>query len=148
MSRINMGRVVLGGLLAGLIVDIGESIFNMFVIRSQMEAALARLNLPQMTDATIIAFMVLGFALGIMTTWLYAAIRPRYGAGVSTALCAGAAVWFLAYVYPTLGSMLMGVFPAGLTAAALAWGLGEMLVAAVAGAWVYQERPATTSARV
>src|SRR5207249_3963498 len=42
-------------------------------------------------------FLAWGFLVGIFAVWLYAAIRPRYGAGPKTALCAGAAVWGLGY---------------------------------------------------
>ncbi len=42
------------------------------------------------------------FALGIMAVWTYAAIRPRLGAGVGTAACAGLLVWALSYLYAAL----------------------------------------------
>jgi hypothetical protein len=139
MKSINLARVVLGGLLAGLVIDIGESVFNAWLFASDMEAAMARLNLPPVGGSAVATFLVLGFALGIATVWLYAAIRPRFGAGVNTALCAGAAVWFFAYVYPSIGFAVMGLFPARLIAIGIVWGLGELLLAAVAGAWLYQE---------
>ena len=43
-------------------------------------------------------FLAWGFLVGIFAVWLYAAIRPRYGAGPKTALCAGAAVWGIGYL--------------------------------------------------
>jgi hypothetical protein len=85
------------------------------------------------------AFTALGFALGIAAVWLYAAIRPRYGAGPKTALCAGAAVWFLSYVYGSVGMVVMGMYPAGMLTIGLTWGLVELLVATVAGAYFYKE---------
>jgi hypothetical protein len=39
------------------------------------------------------SFVLWGFLVGIFAVWLYAAIRPRYGDGPKTALCAGAVVW-------------------------------------------------------
>lgn len=148
MSGINLGRVLLGGLLAGVVINISESILNLVVVGNQMNEAVARLNLPPIGGAAIGAFTVLGFALGIALIWLYAAIRPRYGAGPSTALCAGSAVFFFAYLYPSLGMLFMGMFPGRLIAICLAWGLVEVLVAAVAGAWVYKEAPAAQASRV
>jgi hypothetical protein len=139
MKSINVTRVVLGGLLAGLVINIGESIFNGWLFAADLEAALTRLNLPMVGGSAIATFVLLAFALGIATVWLYAAIRPRYGAGVGTALCAGAAVWFFAFVYPSVGFIVMGLFPARLIAIGIIWGLGEMLLAAVAGAWLYRE---------
>ena len=149
MQSINRTRVVLGGLLAGLVINVGEFIFNAWLFAAEMEAALARLNVPPVGGSAIAIFTVLVFALGIATVWLYAAIRPRFGAGVSTALCAGATVWFLAYLYPTIGFMVMGLFPMRLLSIGLVWGLVELLIGAVAGAWLYHEPVAAThTARV
>ena len=139
MNGINIARVVLGGLLAGVIIDIGEVVLNAWLLAARMEAAMTRLNLPPVSGGAIAGFLIMGFALGIATVWLYAAIRPRFGPGVRAALCAGATVWFLAYVYPSIGFELMGLFPTRIIAIGMVWGLGELLVAAVAGAWLYQE---------
>jgi hypothetical protein len=139
MTGINLARVVLGGLLAGLVINIGEFLFNAVLFAADMEAAMARLNLAPVGGGAMGMFLVLGFALGIGTVWLYAAIRARFGPGVNTALCAGATVWFFAYLYPSTGFAVMGLFPAKLLAIGLVWGLGEVLIAAVAGAWLYHE---------
>ncbi len=98
MSRINVGRVILGGLLAGLVVNVSETILNVVVVASSMEAALHERNLPPLGIQPIIGFVVMAFLLGIATVWLYAAIRPRFGAGAGTAVIAGVAVWFFAYL--------------------------------------------------
>jgi len=140
MTGINMGRVLIGGVVAGLVINVGEFVLNMFVLKTEMEAALARMNLPPVEGAQIGVFVTLAFVLGIATVWLYAAIRPRFGAGASTAMCAGSTVWFLAYVYPSLGMWVMGMFPTGSMTIALAWGLAEVLAGAVAGGWLYQEQ--------
>ncbi len=139
MHGINTARVVIGGVVAGLVLNVGESILNMVVLGADMKAAMARLNLPPVEDRGIGVFVALGFALGILTIWLYAAIRPRFGPGVKTALCAGAAVWFFAYCYGSVGMAVMGMFPGRMMAIGVIWGLGEMLVAAVAGAYLYKE---------
>lgn len=139
MSTINMGRAILGGLLAGLVINISEFVLNMFVFGAQMEAAMRSLNLPPIGPNKILAFVVLGFALGIVTVWLYAAVRPRFGAGPSTAACAGLIVWFLAYAYPNAGMMVIHLFSRKMLAIGTVWGLFEIVIAAVVGAWVYKE---------
>ena len=139
MTGINMGRVLIGGVVAGLVINVGEYVLNMFVLKAEMEAALSRMNLPVVGGSQIGTFVTLAFALGIATVWLYAAIRPRFGAGASTAMCAGSTVWFLAYVYPSVGMMVMGMFPMSSTMIALGWGLAEVLAGSVAGAWLYKE---------
>lgn len=139
VGRINVGRVILGGLLAGLVVNISETILNVVVVASSMESALKERNLPPLGMSPILGFVVLAFILGIATIWLYAAIRPRFGPGVRAAVIAALAVWFFAYVYPGIGTTLMAFFPAKLTAITLVWGLAEIVLGAIAGAWVYRE---------
>jgi hypothetical protein len=80
------------------------------------------------------------FVLGILAVWTYAAIRPRFGAGPSTAVCAGLAVWAMAYLYAGvyLHAGIM-IYPAKLTWLPVAWGLVELPVATLAGAWLYKE---------
>jgi hypothetical protein len=134
-----MSRVVLGGLLAGLIINISEFILNGVVFAEEMTAAMASLNRPPIADSMIVWFVLFGFGLGIVSIWLYAAIRPRYGPGVRTALCAGLAIWGLAYLYPTLFFLAMKLFPTRLTVISTVWGLAEVLIAAVAGAAIYKE---------
>ena len=47
MNNINLGRVVLGGLLAGLVLNIGEILFNDFVLGTQMKTFLAEHNFKE-----------------------------------------------------------------------------------------------------
>lgn len=142
MDRINMARVVVGGLAAGLVINIGEFLLNGVILADDMNAAMARLQLPPIGGGAIGIFVVLGFLLGIAIVWLYAAIRPRYGAGVSTALCAGGMAWALAYLYPSIGMVVIGLFPGPVVAMGVIWGLVELGVAAIVGAWLYREAPA------
>ena len=139
MGSINTARVVIGGIVAGLVINVSETVLNMVVLGTDMNAAMARLNLPPVDNLAIGVFVAMGFAVGIATIWLYAAIRPRYSPGPKTALCAGAAVWFFAYFYGSVGMTMMGLFPGRLMAIGVVWGLGEMLLAAVVGAYFYKE---------
>jgi hypothetical protein len=138
-TRINVGRVVAGGLLCGLVINISETILNLFVVAADMEAVLKDRNLPALGMSPIVGFTVMAFLLGIATVWLYAAIRPRFGAGAKAAVITGIVVWLLAYLYSSLGMTFMGFFPTGLMIFTLVWGLVEVVVGAIAGAWVYTE---------
>jgi hypothetical protein len=137
--NVNVGRVIVGGLLAGLLINISEFVLNTFVIAQDMEAAMKRMGLPAMDNSQIPAFVVLGFLLGIVTVWLYAAIRSRFGPGVATAAYAALAVWFLAYAYPSAFIMVLHIFPRKAVAISVVWGLPEIIVAGIAGAWAYTE---------
>jgi hypothetical protein len=143
MGTINMGRVILGGLLAGLVFNLGETVFNLFLFGEQMEAAMQRLGLAMPGGGAIAVYIVMGFVGGIATVWLYAAIRPRFGPGPKTAVFAGLAVWLLAYLFPTVGYAIQGIIPNNLAAIGAVWGLAELLIAAQAGCWLYREETAT-----
>jgi len=139
MGKINMGRVILGGLLAGLIINIGESVLNGMILAKDLEDVMRSLNKPQITGSAIAVFVVLGFVLGIIIIWIYAAIRPRFGPGPKTAVCAGLTAWALAYLYAAVGQAAIGLLPTRLLVISTVWGLFELAIAAVAGAWLYKE---------
>ena len=139
MSKINIGRVLLGGLLAGVILNVGETVLNVVVAGQAMETALAARNLPPVGGPAIGGFVVITFLLGFLTVWLYAAIRPRFGPGPGTAVIAALVVWFFAYVHQSSAMVLMGILPAKVMVLGTGWGLVEIVVASIAGAWTYTE---------
>ena len=104
-----------------------------------MTAPTAALNKPPIDDRMIVWFVLLGFGLGFMLVWIYAAIRPRLGPGVRTAVCASCVVWGLAYLYPNLFFIIMNLFPRNMMILATVWGFVELTLAGVAGSWVYSE---------
>jgi hypothetical protein len=131
--------VFAGGLLAGLIINIGEFILNVPLMGEEFDAVVTSMNREPPGPSAIMVFVLMGFALGILAVWLYAAIRPRLGAGAKTAACAGSTVWALAYLYPSLGFMAMDFFPTKLILIGTVWGFFEVTLATVAGAWIYKE---------
>jgi hypothetical protein len=139
MADINTPRVILGGLVAGLVVNVVESIMNMFVIVGPMEEILSARNLEPVGQTAIAGFTVLAFTLGIVMVWLYAAIRPRYGEGPATALRAGAAAWLLFYLLPLYGNWLFGFIPTSMLGIGAAYTLPMMLAAGYAGGMLYKE---------
>lgn len=139
MARINTRGVVVGGLVAGLIINVSEYILNEPVLGARMAAELTAHNLPPIGGNAIAVFVILGFVLGLVLVWLYAAIRPRFGAGPKTAAIAGGLVWFLDYFYGAVGFGALGLFPTNLIIIALVWGLIELIVAALVGGRLYSE---------
>jgi hypothetical protein len=139
MTNINFGRVILGGLVAGLILNIGEFLLNDVVFIKQMEELFTRLNLARPGGSFIAVAVGTTFLVGIVMVWLYAMIRPRFGPGVKTAVIAAFVIWFCVYFYcGILNSALFGV-PTNYLIIALVWGAIEYILAAVAGAWLYKE---------
>lgn len=139
MGKINFARVILGGLLAGLVINIGEYLLNEPILGEQWRAVMVSLNRPIVGGSQIAVFVILGFVLGIAMVWLYAAIRPRFGPGPKTAICAGLFIWFLVYLYASIIQHTLALFPDRLLLISTIWGLVELSIAAVAGAWLYTE---------
>jgi hypothetical protein len=138
MGKINVARVILGGLLAGLIINISEYILNLYVIAEESAAIMERLGLPPIGTNQIVVFLLMTFVLGIVMIFLYAGLRPRFGAGPKTAIIAAVVIW-LVFMFGTVSDVIIGLAPANLAALAAIWSLVETIVAAVAGAWVYKE---------
>ena len=140
MNNINFGRVLIGGLVAGLVLNIGEWLLNAVVLASQMKEFSLKHNFPPEPAGSAIAVAVgLTFVLGIVLVLGYACIRTRLGPGVKTAIMAGLFAWFGVYFY---SGIINGVFlgiPGGTMLMVLIWGLVEYTVGAMAGAWLYKE---------
>ena len=138
MPKINWVRVLLGGLLAGLVINIFEYVTNGVVLAAAWDAAMKALgrHLPM---SAIAVFVVGGFISGIAAIWLYAAARPRFGAGPKTAVLTGFAYWVVGYALPYLGQLPLGLFPRRLLVIGCIVGLVEIIVASVVGAWWYKE---------
>jgi len=140
MGKMNGGRIILGGLVAGLVINLFEFVLNAIVLDKDWALAMAALGKPaQFGVGQIVVFNLTGFVTGIFAVWLYAAIRPRYGAGPKTAAIAAFAVWGMAYVLSGIGPLTMGLFPARLVLIGFAVGLAEVLIGTELGAGLYRE---------
>jgi hypothetical protein len=142
MGKINWGRVFLGGLLAGVVINIGEYLFHAVLFKDQvaeMMRAMGKDPASVMTGNAIVIWNILGFLAGIGAVWGYAAIRPRFGAGAKTAMIAGVAVWYFSRFLGAIGEMNMGMASQKMIMTGLVWGLVELIIATIAGAWAYKE---------
>ena len=141
MKPVNWGRVILGGIAAGIVVNVSEFLLNEVVLKKANEDAMKALgkSMPE-AGGTIAVWILWGFLFGIVAVWLYAAIRSRYGAGPATAVKAGLAVWILSSLFSSLVLANLGLFP--LNAVVLAWTFVEVVVATLVGAWLYREETA------
>ncbi len=140
MGKINLQRVILGGLLAGVVLNVVDYILYGVVLAADFNAAMQALGKQTMNTPGMIAwFVFLDFIYGIVLLWLYAAIRPRFGPGPKTAVCAGLAMWVLIALLHTMGEAPMGLLPQRLYVIGTVVALVEYPLAAAIGAKFYQE---------
>jgi hypothetical protein len=141
IGRINLRKVLIGGVIAGAVISVGDVLLYGSVVKAPMAVAMQRL--PPMSSAWRTAevpwFIFLDIVAGIFLLWVYAAIRPRFGAGMRTALIAGFAGWFFAGLLCNLIQLPNGIMPLGLTIIIIAFVLIEYVLAVAIGARFYTE---------
>src|SRR5579871_485635 len=138
MSKINFGRVILGGIIAGIIIDVVEYVLNAIVLSDRWNAIMSAHNLPPFTTTAIIVFNIIGLITGIAAVWTYAAIRPRFGEGPGTAVIAALLIWVVGYLLADAGNAVVGLYSVSITVIMVSVGLVEIVVATLAGAFIYQ----------
>lgn len=138
MNRINVKGVIIGGLVAGLVLNVVDYVLYGVWLAPDMAAALQAAG-KRPIDSLIPLFILLDFVYGIALVQLYAAIRPRFGPGPGTAAKAGIFVWVLIALLHAIGEAPMGLLPMRLYVVGTIVGLIEFPLAAVAGAKFYKE---------
>ena len=142
MNPINWGRVIVGGLAAGVVLNLGEWLLHEVVLADRMEEAASSMGMELPTGSDIAIFVAMTFVLGILLVWLYAAIRPRYGAGPKAAILAGLFGWILLYAFWFAYNLAWEIFPQDMVTISTIWGLFELPIAAMIGGWLYKEEAA------
>lgn len=138
MGKINWGRVLLGGVVAGLVIDLVDYIVNTYVWAQQNDAMMRRLGI-QLRPHAIPIFLLLALLLGIAAIWAYAVARPRYGAGPKTAVITALGVWFIGSLLPTTGDWAAGILHSKMACADVLVDLVTIIVASLIGASLYKE---------
>lgn len=118
MGKTNWKRVFLGGLLAGVVLNV----FYFGILGAFYE-----------TDEFRTSLIIFYFITGMMTIWLYSAIRPRYGSGLQAAVIAGLVIGGLCGLTYIVSANSASVFT-------LYTAVAMHIIAALAGAWVYKEQ--------
>jgi hypothetical protein len=89
----NTGRVIAGGLLAGLVLNIGEAALHGFLLADQAAAAMTALGKDITGTPLGLGLLVaVTFAQGLVGMWLYSATQR-------SPILIGLALWFLSGVY-------------------------------------------------
>ena len=138
MEKINWGRVVVGGMLAGVVLTVLATASTALFGQQGLLTAVQAFR-PSGSIAPLFFIFVFLF-LGLLMTWCYAAIRPCFGPGPKTAAIAGLAVWLIA-VGEFLRSVAMYEPVSNLPSGPMLPILYLMMIvtSTEAGAWVYKE---------
>jgi hypothetical protein len=135
----NTGRILLGGIVAGIVFNALDFVMQTYVFAEESRDMIQRLNLdPAVAEASAPTWIVVNFAMSLLMVFVYAAIRPRFGAGPKTAIVASITIWAAATAVLS-GFAAIGIFtpPAFMKHAAVY--LVTSTIAGLAGASVYKE---------
>jgi hypothetical protein len=139
---INTQKVLLGGIAAGVVMNVIDFVSNTYILGARMKAESDAfkpgLSDQMMSGSAIAGYIVMDFVLGILLVWTYAAIRPRFGPGIKTAFYAALLFWVLVAIN-TSGYLHMGMMSAGLWWTFGFIGLVNFLLSAWVGARLYSE---------
>jgi hypothetical protein len=141
---INTQKVVVGGLVAGVVLNIIDFLTYGMILADRLKADLNAF-MPGFGDANaametsvMIKYIVFDFVVGILLVWTYAAMRPRFGPGPQTATYVGLAYWVFGLII-TSGFLQWGMMSTGLWwTIAIIW-LVCLVLGSIAGAMVYKE---------
>jgi hypothetical protein len=140
VPKINAGKVLAGGILAGVILSGFDFVINNYILASDWQnvAHLRNVDLEVMGGTgALVLMLVVDFVLGQVLVATYAAIRPRFGPGAGTASIAAFLLFLpVALQLATFGGVFIS-WQLYVRQSALL--LAAMIVAAVAGAWIYAE---------
>jgi len=137
----NIKKVVVGGIVAGVVLNIIDFISNYALgarMKAETDAFKAGLSDMMASSSAVVSYIVMDFALGIALVWTYAAIRPRFGPGPRTAAFTALLFWLLALIFYA-GYRQMGMMSPGLWWTMAFVGLVNFLIAVNAGAALYSE---------
>jgi len=139
LNNINLGRVLLGGSIAGLIICAGESVLNGIILAPRIEADMKRMHLTPPGYGTAVLAIILTLIFGILAILVYAMMRARLGPGPKTAVLTALILWFCVYAYSGTINMLLINVPPILILRILGWGIFEYVLGIVIGAALYKE---------
>lgn len=140
MGKMNVRRLILGGIVAGMVFNLLDYFVDVVILGPQWTEGFRALGHNGFTSSQLIGSSLTGFVGGTVAVWIYAGIRPRFGAGLKTAIYAGLAVWVLGILLPNLIFMrIFGLFPTHLTLMTTLGALIETVPGAVVGAAIYKE---------
>jgi hypothetical protein len=127
----NIKRIIAGGVLAGLVIVIGETARNALTTAGPSASS---------GSMPLGVFILRGVSLGVFCVLLYAAVRPRLGAGVKSAITTGLLAFLVGTLFPPFGLTMQAFAPARVLLETIIWNAIQLPLATVAGAWLYREK--------
>jgi hypothetical protein len=145
---INTKKVIVGGLVAGIVMNVCDFLLNMMLGAQMKESANAFKPglgdaMSTMSGGTMAGYVIMDLVIGMLLAYTYAAMRPRFGAGAKTAIITALIFWIFGSIV-SLNYMVMGMMSRSLW---LTFGVAYLVclvVASLVAGALYSEDAATT----
>ena len=133
MKRINVARMLLGGIVAGILMFLADGFIHEKLLHEHWLAAMkaaGRSVEAEEHGGDLIYFAVFELLRGMGLAWVYAVIRAHFGAGPKTAVIAGLALWAVMFPVFFVQEIPLGFYSTTLLAL---WSLYEVIPSVIAG---------------
>jgi hypothetical protein len=142
---INTGKVVVGGLAAGVIMNVSGFVVQGMLLGQRMMAEMAAVAPSMATHqpgtGEMAGRVITSFVVGIILVWLYAAMRPRFGPGPKTAMISAFVVWLFGFLF-YMDWLYAGMMTTGTYALMSLAMMVTLAIAAWLGCMLYKEEGA------
>jgi hypothetical protein len=138
----SLKRVVVAGLLAGLVLNVGEAVLHGVVLAAPTAEAMTALGREGTSSAAGLTLLIgITFVQGLVGLWLYALLKGRGVTRGRAAVVAGLALWVLSAVYSAIyfSAGFPNVMPAAVLWWPVAWEVVEYPLAIFVGALTYRD---------
>ncbi len=148
MSKINWGRLFVGGVIAAVIAFVTDGLLHERLLGPDWKLVYDSLgaSLPEHDSIGVVYFAIFELGRGLVSMFLYVTMRPHFAPGPKTAALAGVVAWLAFSITGPAQFIPLGFFSNALWAKVVAFQLVTSILAAVAGAALYKDSiPRTAS---
>lgn len=141
-TKINLVSVATAGALAGAVHFGLTGIVNGGILRLELQDWLrgaSSLVHPPAQSVSMSLWATMSLIYGVSGVWIYAGIRPRFGAGPKTAVLAGLSLWIVSKFTVALDLAALGLVPGRIIVGQSVGGLVAVVLGVFLGAWLYKE---------
>ncbi len=144
MTNINWTRLLIGGLVAAVILFVTDGLMHEMILKPDWHAIYANLRAaePQPHGLAMLYFAIYELGRAIVSVLIYVLMRPFFGAGPKTAVCAALVGWLAFSVAGPVQYIPLGLISVPLWLKAAGIQLVTTIIGVLAGAALYKDRDA------
>jgi hypothetical protein len=133
MRKMNVGRMLLGGIVAGILLFMADGFIHEKLLHEHWMAAMKAAGRSVQAEehgSDMVYFATHDLLRGLALAWVYAAIRAHFGAGPKTAIIAALAVWAIMFAVPFIADVPLRFYTANML---VMWAVYELITSLVGG---------------